>query len=331
MPSARYTTQTYRKPWRRLNLRQLTLLSVLCLLAWGCDRASATDDDPETQAGAISSGAESGGTIEAGSEGGEGAGEDRSEAGAEIAGQSGGQEVISQDPCGPIEDHVCDGQLDPPPPMNEHAAVYAEGHQMMILFGGNTSVPENCGFPAYSGESVTWLYYDFERPEDCGPWVRIEGNGPPGRARHSATYAQDRMWIFGGRVRPGISGAYTLFNDLWTFDPITRTWSEVNVEGPRPEPRYNSSLTYDPVRNALWVFGGNSATNALNPNTLGDLWRFDITTSEWTQVETPPAVRKRMWHATLYDLQRDRLVIFGGADVVEIVRAFVNYLFAGLA
>lgn len=218
------------------------------------------------------------------------------------------------DPCAPPSEPACDGQTDSPPPINEHGAAYADGHQMLVIFGGNTAVPENCGFPAYTGEATTWLFYDYELPAECGHWVKLEQGNPPGRARHSMTWGEGYVWLFGGRVRAGDSGPYTLFNDLWRFDPNTRIWEEVMVTGEKPSPRYNSSLTYDPVRQALWVFAGNIASNALNPDAEKDLWRFDLTTSTWRKMDPHPGVTDRMWHSALFDPIRDRLVFFGGGD-----------------
>jgi hypothetical protein len=208
----------------------------------------------------------------------------------------------------------CDGQVDPPPPLNEHVAVYDDSHQMMIIFGGNTAVPENCGYPAYTGEGVTWLFYDYDQPTECGAWVKLEDNQPPGRARHSGTLGEGKMWIFGGRVRSGTSGPYSTFNDLWAFDVNTRTWEEITFTGPAPAPRYNTSLTYDPVRRALWVFAGNGASDALGPASLRDLWKFDIETRTWTEINPPSAIISRMWHSATFDSKRDRLVFYGGAD-----------------
>jgi len=234
-----------------------------------------------------------------------------SDAGGDVVG---GEDVNQTDPCVAPSEPSCDGQFDPPPPINEHGAAYADGHQMLVVFGGNTAVPENCGFPAYTGEGTTWLFYDYELPTECGPWVKLEQGNPPGRARHSMTWGGGYVWLFGGRVRAGSSGPYTLFNDLWRFDPNTRQWEEVTVSGPKPSPRYNTSLTYDPVRGALWVFAGNISANALTPDADKDLWRFDIESATWTQMSAHPGVKDRMWHSALFDPTRDRIVFYGGAD-----------------
>jgi len=285
-------------------------LALVSLMACACtDEGKATTEGEAGQAGGVSAGADSAGAT-AGAEAGLMAGE-------LVAGgagsEPGGVDVMT-DPCAAPAEPACDGQFDPPPPINEHGAAYADGHQMLVIFGGNTAVPENCGFPAYTGEGTTWLFYDHALAPDCGPWVKIESGNPPGRARHSMTWGEDKVWMFGGRVRAGSSGPYQLFNDLWRFDPNTRVWEEVSVSGARPEPRYNSSLTYDPVRRALWVFAGNIASNALNPDSVKDLWRFDIESATWTKMPDHPGVKERMWHSALFDPVRDRLVFFGGGD-----------------
>ena len=281
-------------------------------LGMGCsDDSSSTSDANEREVSAGESVAGAGEESNAGERAGD-------VAGMESAGEmSAGDHMIDggsnlTDPCEmPIE--RCDGDFEPPPPLNEHTGTYVEDERTLVIFGGNTSVPENCGFPAYTGESTTWLYYDAPLTEGCGPWVRVEG-GPPGRARHSATYAEGAVWVFGGRVRSGTSGPYRVFNDLWRFDVAQRTWSEVSPSNSPPAGRYNTSLTYDIMRRSLWVFGGNIAGNALSPDAARDLWRFDLETSTWHQVETPDYLGDRMWHNVVYDASRDRLVIFGGAD-----------------
>lgn len=316
------------------NIFALCITAVGLLASYGCDDKTPQSDDAGATAGQpLSAGGIAGSSIGgeeeeiAGSEVNGGSVETGGDglSGSEGGGGSGGEVSSGEevDPCMAIEDR-CDGTFEQPPAMNEHVGVYVDEAHMLVIFGGNTSVPENCGFPAYTGETQTWLYYDRPLMEGCGPWVKIE-EGPPGRARHSADAGDGGVWIFGGRVRAGSSGPYTLFNDLWRFDPETRAWTEVPSMNTGPSPRYNASLTYDPARRALWVFGGNIATSALTPNAVHDLWRFDIDEARWTEIETPSYVLDRMWHQAIFDIARDRLVIFGGADETAFFDAAVYF------
>ena len=289
---------------KNLSIFSLNMTLVLMITACDKDESSTTDETEQTEVN-------SAGTEETN------AGSDETSMETMNAQQTAGEmtmddETIQSNPCSTIIDQ-CDGSFDPPPPLNEHSGTYVEEERLVVIFGGNTSVPENCGYPAYTGESTTWLYYDGPLAQDCGPWVKLEG-GPPGRARHSAAYGEGKVWIFGGRVREGSSGPYDIFNDLWHFDIETRTWTNIEPSNAPPPARYNTSLTYDPTSKSLWVFGGNISGSSLTPDAAKDLWKFDIETSTWQQISTPNYLRDRMWHNAIYDTSRERLVIFGGAD-----------------
>jgi hypothetical protein len=211
---------------------------------------------------------------------------------------------------------MCDGQSEGPSILNEHTAVYDDQRLQMVIFGGNTAVPENCGFPSYTAETTTWIYYDYAVDGCAGPWVKIEGNGPRGRSRHHAVIADDQMWIFGGRAKKASGMGYDLFNDLWRFDLGQRTWTEVTVD-PAPMPRYNSAFVYDSLRKKIWLFGGNTSSSALSPNVVNELWSYDIEANTWLQTQindSNEATKARLWHTGIYDEKRDRLVFFGGAD-----------------
>jgi N-acetylneuraminic acid mutarotase len=227
------------------------------------------------------------------------------------------QMLMQQTPCVMPEQVMCDGKADGPSVLNEHTAIYDEKRLQMVIFGGNTAVPENCGFPSYTGESITWIYYDYQAEGCEGPWVKLESEiSPPGRARHHAVIADDQMWVFGGRVKKASGMGYDLFNDLWSFDLAQRSWTEILATNP-PTPRYNSAFVYDSKRKQLWLFGGNTASSALSPNVINELWKYDLQSNAWTQIEInerSEATKARLWHTGIYDEQRDRLVFFGGAD-----------------
>lgn len=46
-------------------------------------------------------------------------------------------------------------------------------------------------------------------------------------------------------------------NDLWLFDPVSKTWMKVTQSGDIPSPRANSHIAYDSVQNVVYLFGGN--------------------------------------------------------------------------
>ncbi|MCB9539946.1 MAG: hypothetical protein H6704_27350 [Myxococcales bacterium] len=293
------------------------VVALVALAAWGCDDGGSGDDGAGGAGGGADAAVGAGGSPGMGGAGGEpGAGGAPGMGGAPGAGGEPGMGGAPGMGGSPV-DRPCDGDdAMRPPPLNEHAAAYDDDHQIMVVFGGNTAVPENCGFPAYTFESSTWLYYDWEPTCGAGRWVRLDAGNPPGRARHAAVYGDGSVWIFGGRTRNGTSGPYTPLADLWRFDVATRTWTEVVPSGDRqPSGRYNHAMAFDSTRNQIVVWGGNSSSSGATPTVLDDMWIFDVASSEWRfVVQQGDKPSRRMWNSAIYDPVEDAVVMFGGGD-----------------
>lgn len=102
------------------------------------------------------------------------------------------------------------------------------------------------------------------------------------------------FWLFGGFGANTLSGAA---NDLWKYNPVTGLWTwfsggpDVGVSGSQG---YASPANVPSARRApmgwrdlsgnLWLFGGLDANVGGAAGTLADLWRYNITSGEWTWV-----------------------------------------------
>jgi len=113
--------------------------------------------------------------------------------------------------------------------------------------------------------------------------VSYEGVGPSPRGGHTAVVHQDTMVIFGG------CDGWNYFNDCYRFAFKTSEWSAVRVTGTAPGARSAPATVVHEGQNMMYVFGGYDGARSLN-----DLFRFDLSTSEWAQVRvtgTPPSPR----------------------------------------
>ncbi len=115
-------------------------------------------------------------------------------------------------------------------------------------------------------------------------------NHPPGVYEPCEwTDQQGNLWLYGG-----IGGTGT-FSDLWKYNVSTNEWTWVNgpstagqlpsygtqgVSSPTNTPGYRAYgiMTWVDVNNNLWFFGGWSSSDN------NDLWKYDITTNEWTWI-----------------------------------------------
>jgi hypothetical protein len=128
--------------------------------------------------------------------------------------------------------------------------------------------------------------------------VPATGNVPG--ARDSAvgwTDANGNLWLFGGQTTEYYP-THTNFNDLWKYAPSTGEWtwmggsSSANQPGvygtqgvPAPGNVPGARLVavgWTDSNSNLWLFGGQAYIASGNPPDLNDLWRYSISTGEWT-------------------------------------------------
>ena len=136
-----------------------------------------------------------------------------------------------------------------------------------------------------------------------GPWREIP---IPARAGHCAIYdpVSDRVWMFGG------ADASTLTNELWTFSPFLKRWTLQFLGSASPSPRVGHTGIYDPVRQRMIVFGGNTGVRS------NEVWALALSGGGgWTQLAPSGAAPSpREAHAAIYDPVGDRMIVFGGMD-----------------
>jgi N-acetylneuraminic acid mutarotase len=126
-------------------------------------------------------------------------------------------------------------------------------------------------------------------------------NKPGGRNLSvSWTDASGNFWLFGGRGYPA-SGIADRLNDLWKYNIVTNEWTwmdgdnNIDLAGiygtqgiadaaNKPGSRENSVSWTDASGN-LWLFGGFGYDEPGNLGYLSDLWKYNISTNEWTWIK----------------------------------------------
>jgi hypothetical protein len=155
-----------------------------------------------------------------------------------------------------------------PSPRDAHAAVVHD--EWMYVFGGYDSKRYLNDFHRYHFESSTWST------------VTYSGGAPSPRGGHTAVVHADEMLVFGG------CDGWNYFNDLFKFSFGSEQWVPVRVTGTAPGARSAPATVIHEGQAMMYVFGGYDGGRSLN-----DLFRFDFTSSEWSQVSMldPPPPR----------------------------------------
>ena len=201
---------------------------------------------------------------------------------------------------------------------NRHMSTYDSKRHQMVLFGGRYRAGTSGNYTLYND---LWAL-DLENET----WVEIPTNGigPSARVNGSLIYdpTGDRLLLFGGNQEP--SGmAYDALNDLWEFDLATNTWKVLQATGAAPSARLFTAAIWDDHRQHFVVFGG--ADNGAFFNTaayFNDLFVLDFSGGipSWQSMNAPgaPAPDGRFWAGLVMDKKRDRYVLFGGHDALDM-------------
>jgi N-acetylneuraminic acid mutarotase len=190
---------------------------------------------------------------------------------------------------------ACVGSREQPTPRGDAVGAIDPTTGMFYVFGGDTGPTVRCvPSPVFSAE--TWRY-----DPRCDRWDLLStpvAPSPRSRAAWALDTRRRRLLVFGGRYREGSSGAYTLLQDVWAFDLATERWEELTPKGERPAARANASAIYDPERDALVLFGGNTSTSGLSFTPRNDVWALDLGNVTWRRIATTgTAPSTRLFHA----------------------------------
>jgi N-acetylneuraminic acid mutarotase len=188
----------------------------------------------------------------------------------------------------------------PYPPGRYGFQMAFDGSDKIVIYGGvtrNRNIPISDVWE-YDINAHKWTEY-CTNPDDIKPDTDY-------RAWSDMCYGGEdsKVIIFGGNVKGETSTKKQ--NDLWDYDTINHTWTEIVVDGDKPSPRSSHSITY--INNKIILFGGWGTDTMF----MDDTWEFDLTTNTWQEIDTqgnhPPG---RHWNS-LAKLNNTTVLLFGG-------------------
>ena len=143
------------------------------------------------------------------------------------------------------------------------------------------------------------------------------GKAPSPRQCHRGWEYAGNLWVFGGHSSSPIgylneNGKYCHMwdnhgfnNQLLSFDPSNQEWTNPKSFGAIPNPRENYAATK--VKHNVWLYGGCGGSVV-----FGDLYKLNMSSLIWTQIETGNPKPKRRFSCTLTKTSETKLVLHGG-------------------
>jgi N-acetylneuraminic acid mutarotase len=139
--------------------------------------------------------------------------------------------------------------------------------------------------------------------------MQSSNNFPGARDRSVAWIdSNNNLWLFGGLGydSTGSNGPNGELNDLWEFNPVSKTWTCVGgsstvgnsglgqpgIYGTQGVPSTNNvpggrylAVSWKDSSGNFWLFGGHGSSSAGGQDQMNDLWKFDPVAKTWTWVQ----------------------------------------------
>lgn len=135
------------------------------------------------------------------------------------------------------------------------------------------------------------------------------------RADNPGAASSNAIWVFGGALA---NNTATTANDLWKFDALAGTFTQVIADGVAGSPAHRASaaIAWNPLTSRLVVFGGNTKGGPTGTGTatlLNDTWEYDPVANAWTDVTPATGNPSPRQHASMcFDPVNGGMLMFGG-------------------
>ena len=143
-----------------------------------------------------------------------------------------------------------------------------------------STIPPNITITCSASSSASMI-----AASQISPGMKSTPAHPTPQARQGAASWSDpsgRLWMFGGNgYNP--EGASVTFGDLWRLSPESNGWSLMPASGSTPAARAYATSWAD-ANGDLWLFGGQGRDTNGTAYVLDDLWKFSVSTGQWTRV-----------------------------------------------
>jgi Galactose oxidase, central domain len=159
----------------------------------------------------------------------------------------------------------------------------------------------------HGGRNSFGDYLDGTHSWDGVAWTGRTNNGSIRREGHCMAFVPsvNLTFLFGGW-----QDDFGRTSDTWWWDDAASSWSTTSDDGDQPGPRRLAAMAFDPIRNEIILFGGDTGTNSVGFACAS----LDPTTKKWkilSPATVPPA---RANHSMVFDASTGRIVMFGGRN-----------------
>jgi len=190
------------------------------------------------------------------------------------------------------------------PPGSYEGGEFTDHQGNFWMYGGlDESTGDNyCDLWEFKSGLNQWAWINGPGVSNTLPVYGTQGIAAPANQPGSRTWGvatwvdnNNNLWLFGGMD----ASSGNIYSDLWQYNITTGEWTwmsgpqgggnpgiwgTLGIANPANYPgmRYEVNGSWTDANNNLWLFGGYSGGGAYS-----DMWKYSITTNEWTWVNGP--------------------------------------------
>lgn len=213
------------------------------------------------------------------------------------------------------------------PPNRAGGVGWADGSGNLWLFGGmqtstNGSTTSKLNdLWRYDIENRRWTFMKGITTPDTRGEYGSQGFGTSTTRPGSRFLAQawtdttGKFWLLGGHGYANNNFVSGFLHDLWRYDPATNTWTWMNGSNGIDQnakhgfvlvPSHNNTpggitegVAWTDPAGDLWLYGGAGYAESSGPGELSALWRYRISTNEWTWMNGSNGIGEAPTYGTL--------------------------------
>ncbi|MDH5379922.1 MAG: T9SS type A sorting domain-containing protein [Cyclobacteriaceae bacterium] len=213
---------------------------------------------------------------------------------------------------GDVDGYLYGYQTENWPGSNEQASTWRDSNENIWMFGGyNNSGKILNSVWKYNIPTGQWSL-EFNSPENIKSINHIKGQESPENIPGVRSYAlgaadsEGNLIVFGGKygsiagIVPMVYYKNIIYNELWKYNINTGLWNWLSgsaeieqkgvyglkgTESPTNMPgARRNAITFTDKKGNYWLFGGKGWDSNNNEGYLNDLWKYDITSKNWTWI-----------------------------------------------
>jgi len=107
----------------------------------------------------------------------------------------------------------------------------------------------------------------------------------------------------------GVAVFVDIKGNPWVYDSVTNAWA-AKPSGAGPTALLGAAMVYDSGSDRMIVFGGLDLATLRENN---ETWAYDVDSASWERMHPEQSPAPRNYVAMAYDVESDRVILFGGA------------------